>query len=46
MNKYILEAYVHNHVKDEVSMTSYMDIIAYKEKYQNGCHLKTISQIG
>ena len=33
------------HVKDEVSVTNYMDRRAEKEKYQNGSHLKTASQI-
>ena len=28
----MLEAYVHIHVKDEVSMTTYMDRRAYKRK--------------
>ena len=41
----ILEAYMHIHVKDEVSMTTYMDSIAYERKVQNGCHLKSTSKI-
>ena len=37
---------MHVHVKDEVSVTNYMDRRAKKkEKYQNGSHLKTVSQI-
>ena len=44
-NHHILEAHVHIHVKDEVSVTSYMDRTTKKEKCQNGCHLKTLSQI-
>ena len=40
---------MHIHVKDEVSMTTYMDLeyihriyVEYiKENYQNTCHLKT-----
>ena len=40
----MLEAYVYIHVKDEVSMTTCMDIEHIKENYQNACHLKTTSQ--
>ena len=32
-------------LKDEASVTSFMDRRAKKEKYQNGSHLKTVSQI-
>ena len=41
-NDHILEAYVHIHVKDEVSIWTEE---YKKEKYQNGCYLKTIYQI-
>ena len=45
-NDHILEAYVHIHVKDEVSVANFMDRRAKKkEKYQNVSHLKTVSQI-
>ena len=36
---------MHVHVKDEVSVTNYMDRGQKKEKYQNGSHLKTVCQI-
>ena len=36
---------MHVHVKDEVSVTNYLDRRAKKEKYRNGSHLKTVSQI-
>ena len=39
----ILEVHVHIHTKDAVSMNIYKDKRAYKEKYQNGFHLTTIS---
>ena len=35
---------LHIHTKYEVSITIYMDMTANQRKYQNGCHLKTISQ--
>ena len=37
------EAYVHIHVKDEVSVTTYMDKRA--KKRENVSHLKTVSQM-
>ena len=45
INDHISEAYVHIHVKDEVSMTTYMDKRAYKRKvpkwllFENYCNI-------
>ena len=43
ISTYHRHIYMHIHTKDEVSLTTYLDRGAYKEKYQNGCHYTTIS---